>query len=213
MCMRQCFGVSLATSNASQSETSINEVVLDSSTMGSWSISDFKQNKLNSFLVHTGRDVVIIKNGCRICGRGGAITNYPIVQDKAYWEGKVQQTGVWGIGLATNMADLNSVPLGTDNQSWVLRNDGKIVHNNVTLHDIGPVIQDGDIVGVCFDHVQLQFRVNDEPIEFGVTNIKSSQIYPVVYVDTGAIVDMIFNNFTFRSPSNYDRILIEQVLL
>ena len=44
-------------------------------------------------MFNLGNDVVIVKNGHRICGNGGAIANAPIVQNKAYFEVKVQQTG------------------------------------------------------------------------------------------------------------------------
>lgn len=40
-----------------------------------------------------GNDVVIVKNGRRICGTGAALSNAPIAQDKAYFEVKVQSTG------------------------------------------------------------------------------------------------------------------------
>lgn len=37
--------------------------------------------------------MVIVKTGRRICGTGGALANAPLVQDKAYFEMKVQSTG------------------------------------------------------------------------------------------------------------------------
>ena len=42
----------------------------------------------------TGNDVVIVKNGRRICGTGAALSNAPIAQDKAYFEVKIQSTGM-----------------------------------------------------------------------------------------------------------------------
>ena len=41
-----------------------------------------------------GNDVVIIKNGHRICGTGVCLANTPINQDKAYFEVKLQQEGL-----------------------------------------------------------------------------------------------------------------------
>lgn len=41
----------------------------------------------------SGNDVVIVKNGKRICGTGAALSNAPIAQDKAYFEVKLQSTG------------------------------------------------------------------------------------------------------------------------
>jgi hypothetical protein len=36
---------------------------------------------------------VIVKNGQRICGSGGALASAPVVQNKAYFEVKIQQSG------------------------------------------------------------------------------------------------------------------------
>jgi len=40
-----------------------------------------------------GYGVVIVKNGQRICGTGAALANAPIVQNKAYFEAKLQSSG------------------------------------------------------------------------------------------------------------------------
>ncbi len=37
--------------------------------------------------------MVIVKSGRRICGTGAALGNAPIVQNKAYFEVKIQSTG------------------------------------------------------------------------------------------------------------------------
>ncbi|KAI7692874.1 SPRY domain-containing protein 7, partial [Sarcoptes scabiei] len=160
-----------------------------------------------------GDDVVLIKKGHRICGTGGAITNYPIVQNKAYFEAKIQQSGTFGIGLATKNVDLNSIPLGTDDQSWVLRQDGSIVHNNTILYQNPISIQEGDIVSITYDHIQLKFFLNNDPINYEVLNVKGSEIFPVVCVDNGSIIDMIFKNFNYQPPPSFDAILIEKALL
>lgn len=47
-----------------------------------------------------GTDVVIVKQGKRICGSGGALCCVPIVQDKAYFEVKVQSSGKRGLLFA-----------------------------------------------------------------------------------------------------------------
>lgn len=36
---------------------------------------------------------MLLKNGCRICGTGGALGTAPIVQNKAYFQVSVQQSG------------------------------------------------------------------------------------------------------------------------
>jgi len=46
-----------------------------------------------TYSLFVGNDVVIVKNGKRICGTGAALSNAPIAQDKAYFEVKLQSTG------------------------------------------------------------------------------------------------------------------------
>ena len=41
-----------------------------------------------------GNDVVVVKSGKRICGSGACLGNAPIAQNKAYFEVKIQSTGV-----------------------------------------------------------------------------------------------------------------------
>lgn len=50
-------------------------------------------------LASAGQYVVIVKNSTRLCGSGAARANVPIVQDKAYFEVKIQTSGLWAIGL------------------------------------------------------------------------------------------------------------------
>lgn len=94
----------------------------------------------------------------------------------------------------------------------MLRQDGRIVHDNQVLYDTGSELSEGDIVSVAYDHIELKFAINNIAIDYEVTNIKG-QVYPVVYVATGAIVDMQFNRFTYKPPAGFDAILIEKVLL
>uniref|UniRef100_A0A1I7VPM1 Vanin_C domain-containing protein n=1 Tax=Loa loa TaxID=7209 RepID=A0A1I7VPM1_LOALO len=42
--------------------------------------------------VFMGDDVVLLKNGQRICGSGAALCTVPIVQNKAYFQVSIQQT-------------------------------------------------------------------------------------------------------------------------
>nr|KAF6375435.1 SPRY domain containing 7 [Pipistrellus kuhlii] len=41
---------------------------------------------------HMGTDVVIVKNGRRICGTGGCLASAPLHQNKSYFEFKIQST-------------------------------------------------------------------------------------------------------------------------
>jgi len=41
-------------------------------------------------------------------------------------------------------------------------------------------LQEGDVIGVAFDHIQLKFFVNGEEIDYSITNIKGTT-YPALY--------------------------------
>lgn len=162
-----------------------------------------------------GNDVVIVKTGRRICGTGGALANAPLVQDKAYFEMKLQSTGVWGIGLASRKVNLNKVPLGssqTDAECWMLRSDGSVYHGSECIKKLGIELQEGDIVGVTYDHIELNFYKNGESLQCPVTGIKGT-LYPAIYVDDGAILDLQFSEFYHVPPNNFDKIMIEKSLL
>ncbi len=58
----------------------------------------------------------------------------------------VSSSGVWGLGLATRRADMNQIPLGNDTESWVLRHDGILSHNNSECGKLVDAPQEGDIV-------------------------------------------------------------------
>uniref|UniRef100_A0A7N9D9K9 SPRY domain containing 7 n=1 Tax=Macaca fascicularis TaxID=9541 RepID=A0A7N9D9K9_MACFA len=97
---------------------------------------------------HMGTDVVIVKNGRRICGTGGCLASAPLHQNKSYFEFKVQSTGIWGIGVATQKVNLNQIPLGRDVHSLVMRNDGALYHNNEEKNRLpaNSLPQEGDVV-------------------------------------------------------------------
>ncbi|XP_055852109.1 SPRY domain-containing protein 7 [Episyrphus balteatus] len=71
---------------------------------------------------------------------------------------------------------------------------------------------DGDIIGVTFDHIELNFYFNGKSLEVPFRNVKGN-VYPVVFVGNGAILDVILDNFTFGPPPGFDKIMIEQSLL
>lgn len=200
----RCFGMMVSREHDSSRNTLVKDQQLPSVTLDTYRM---------------GNDVVIVKNGHRICGSGAALSTAPIHQDKAYFEVKVQQySEVFGVGIATNKTNLNTVPLGIDKYSWILRGDGSVYHDNKKLYKLPDsiVITEGDIIGVAFDHISLRFYLNNQEIDFVIRGIKGgdeSGIYPVVYVDEGAILDAQFHSFHYPPPSGYDRILIEQSLL
>jgi hypothetical protein len=108
-----------------------------------------------------GVDCVIVKSGRRICGTGAALANAPIVQDKSYFEVKIQCAGLWGIGLATPAVSLDTVPLGYDANSWVLTSDGKTVHNSHVISTAKVNPSEGDIIVSDISHSE---RITVEPL-------------------------------------------------
>lgn len=85
--------------------------------------------------------------------------------------------------------------------------------------------QEGDILGITYDHIELNFYLNGRnlnvPTLIKLSNnqqpsngeYNSNEIYPCLYVDDGAILDLIVDNFNFQIPSGYDKIMVEQTLL
>ncbi|KAH7725329.1 SPRY domain-containing protein [Aphelenchoides avenae] len=157
-----------------------------------------------------GSDVVLLKAGTRICGSGGALATAPIVQNKAYFQVNIQQTGLWGIGVATEAANLEKAPVVEN--AWVLRQDGSIYGNGQLVGKIDTPIEEGDAIGIAYDHVELKFYKGDELLPISVPNVRG-QVYPLVYVDESAILDVRFRLFTVNVPSGYEEIMLEQTLL
>ena len=87
--------------------------------------------------------------------------------------------------------------MAVDSQSWVLRNDGRIFNDNKELFKLTNEPQEGDVIGIAFDHIDLMFYINNKSIEHSITNIKGNEIFPVVYVDEGAILDVSFTTFQY----------------
>uniref|UniRef100_A0A0N5ALS0 SPRY domain-containing protein 7 n=1 Tax=Syphacia muris TaxID=451379 RepID=A0A0N5ALS0_9BILA len=169
---------------------------------------DAKSVKLDTAFM--GEETVLLKNGHRICGTGGALGTAPIVQNKAYFQVSIQQSGVWGVGLANHSVKLSEVP-PTEN-CWVLRSTGELVGNGEVLATIGEPLEEGDCIGVAYDHIDLKFYKNGVQLAPTMNNIRG-QMYPIVYVDDGAIMDVAFRLFSYNAPSGYAEIMLEQTLL
>jgi len=169
----------------------IPDVILDTSTMG--------------------QEAVVVKNGSRLCGTGAARASTPILQNKAYWEFKLQQSGIWSCGLANPGCDLTK-NLGDDPNSWALTHENVMKINGNIEHKIEQKIQEGDIIGLSYDHVELNIYLNGENLNCPIYGIKGT-VYPVFYVDEGAIIDAVFDSFRNSPPSGFDRIMVEKALL
>lgn len=158
-----------------------------------------------------GQEAVVVKNGLRLCGTGSARGSAPILQDKAYWEVKVQQGGAWSAGVASPAADLNK-DLGLDQNSWAVTSRGVVRTKGGQEYSISREMEEGDVIGFSYDHVELNIFCNGKNLDTPVLGIKGT-VFPVFYVDEGAILDCIFENFLHQPPNGFERIMIEKALL
>lgn len=190
-CLRNCFdGLGFAVTQTPKRDA--NPIALDTS--------------------HVGHEVVIVKNGLRVCGRGGALTNAPLVQSKSYFEVKIQQAGLWSVGLATGETNLNVSLGGYDAESWALCSDGSVRHNREECTKIANPPQEGDVIGISYDHIELNFYLNGKLLDATVMGVKGN-VYPALHVDDGAILDLILENFSHTPPVGFEKIMLEQSLL
>lgn len=56
------------------------------------------------YLFCAGHEVVIVKSGHRICGSGAALANAPLLQNKCYFEAKIQSGGMCCLTLAVRIS-------------------------------------------------------------------------------------------------------------
>ncbi|CAB0037345.1 unnamed protein product [Trichogramma brassicae] len=158
------------------------------------------------------QEVVLLKNASRVCGRGGVLGNAPLIQSKSYFEVKILQDGYWSVGIASRSTNLESCG-GDDSESWCLDSLGEVKHNKVQIHKLQKEsFQEGDIIGVSYDHVELNFYLNGKSLEVPVIGIKGTT-FPALHVDNGAILDLIVENFVYTPPMGFDKIMLEQSLL
>ncbi|CAC5395466.1 SPRY domain-containing protein 7 [Mytilus coruscus] len=122
------------------------------------------------------------------------------------------QVGVWGVGLATKRCNVNKVPLGQDSDSWVVNHDAVMYHNKEQKGTMSQSLNEGDILGITYDHVHLNFYLNGQPMNCPFSGMKGT-VYPVFYVDEGAVLDVQFDHFYHQPPEGFDSIMIEQSLL
>lgn len=98
---------------------------------------------------YVGSEVVIIKNGLRLCGTGGALGSAPLIQTKSYFEVKVQQEGKWAVGVGTRNSPLDVGPMGSDPNSWMMRNNGELHFNGLSIGKLDPVPEESDVIVSC----------------------------------------------------------------
>eukprot|EP00049_Salpingoeca_infusionum_P004747 m.83149 g.83149 ORF g.83149 m.83149 type:complete len:255 (+) comp12714_c1_seq4:93-857(+) len=162
--------------------------------------------------LHLGEEGVIVKQGLRLCGSGGALATAPLTQSKTYFEVTIQTQGHWGIGLATRQADLNYVPLGLCEYSWMMLSDGRLLHRNTSVALAAADFDEGDVIGVSFDHVELKFFLNGSLLDGASFSGLRGTLYPCLFVDQGAILDLELVNFIHDSPTGFLPLMVEQDL-
>lgn len=82
--------------------------------------------------------------------------------------------------MSTRKVDLNKIPLGCDGESWALRNDGNIYFNNSVKFRTNKSIDEGDVIGVTYDHEILNFYLNGDDLETSITGIRGT-VFPTFY--------------------------------
>lgn len=147
-----------------------------------------------------GHEVVVVKNGLRVCGTGGALGSQPLIQTKSYFEVKLQQDGVWGMGVATRNTLLENGPFGNDTESWIMRQTGEFFHNKMKIGKIESKFQEGDIFvrvnvlircitnynklfsvqGISYDHIELSFYINGIKSNISFSNVRGT-VFPALF--------------------------------
>ncbi|XP_058246884.1 SPRY domain-containing protein 7b [Hemibagrus wyckioides] len=187
---------------------------------------------------HMGADVVVVKRGRRVCGRGACLGSAPLHQNESYFEFKVQSTAYQCVLLTFAQKGL------------VLRHDGSVYHNNeeknclpannvlrcaILPHSYNVVrmwqycsskfiLFRGKcglkcffpkqsclhvFQGLTYDHVELNLYLNGKNMQCPASGIRGT-VFPVVYVDDSAIIDCQFSDFYYTPPQGCEKILFEQ---
>ena len=120
------------------------------------------------------------------------------------------------IGLATERFSVQSRMPGWDANSFGYHgDDGGTFHNSGGMvEEFGPSFGPGDVVGCGIDYVErgIFFTLNGKFLGYGWKNLQTdillSDLYPVVGIDTNAIVECNFGTskpFVFDLPSMMDQ--------
>lgn len=80
-----------------------------------------------------------------------------------------------------------------DEFSWALCSDNVFRHNKHDLYQLGStnslisngtsihlLPQEGDVIGVSYDHIQLKFYLNGRELDFAITNVRGT-VHPALY--------------------------------
>lgn len=125
--------------------------------------------------------------------------------------------GTFGVGLSSKEIDLNCAPLSNRPQLeasyCVFTNNAEVEQDGKKVFKLENVkLELNDVIGVAYDHIELKFFLNNKQIEKTFKGLKG-ELYPVLYVNNGAILDASFSSFQYDAPPGYDRLMLEKTLL
>ncbi|VDN38146.1 unnamed protein product [Dibothriocephalus latus] len=131
-------------------------------------------------------------------------------------------------------ADLNTLRgLREQNSVWALFSDGSIWNGSVKQAHLDTPVEEGDVIGLYYDHAELTFAVNGIPVKLrlaptssnaeepqpvvfqnGLIGIRGT-VFPVFATDDGAILDTRFTSFYYPPSRNsgFAEIRLEQDII
>lgn len=125
--------------------------------------------------------------------------------------------------MSHRSVELSRVPIL--NYAWVLRQDGSLWENGQLAGQASEsAFTEGDTIVstsslvpsdfqmVTFDHVELKFYRNGIALPLTLHSVRG-QVFPLIFVDENAILDVKFRGCTSQPPSGFEEIMIEQTLL
>ena len=86
---------------------------------------------------------------------------------------------MWSAGICTPAADLNT-DLGQDQNSWAVTNTGLVRTRNSQEYKLSVQLEEGDVLGFSYDHVELNIFCNGKNLDTPVLGIKGT-VFPVFY--------------------------------
>lgn len=134
---------------------------------------------------------MLLKNGKRICGAGGALATAPLVQSKSYFEVKLQQNGYWAIGVATKQTNINSIKGGSDPYSWCLCSDNTVRHGDKEISRVENIDSTDNLASNFSDETKL---IEDDSKE-NTADLKSIPNSPAEGDTIGVTYDHVELNF------------------
>jgi len=96
--------------------------------------------------------------------------------------------------------------------SWAVTSSGVVRTRGEQEYRVSHNLEEGDVLGFSYDHVELNLFCNGKNLDTPILGIKGT-VFPVFYVDEGAILDSVFENFNHQPPTGFERIMIEKALL